>query len=131
MTEIARAAAKWWADQLRQSPIHNNGEGEQSIFLTYAASLLYQPLDTDAIQTFEDRLTEHIARRIERNEHVMLSTDYDPDYELRQVAAAAGVDLGMRLPVKTLMSIYRGVAKVSAGYHAPTVQIYPAESEQP
>lgn len=125
--EIA-VAAKWWSDQLRGTPRHDNGDGPQSAILNWASSGR-EPLPEEKIAAFESALVEglrvHLAGTWRLDDPLVgrglrcVGVDYSPHKVLADAAAKADIDLGGRLPVKTLMWISPGQVQVRAGYGAP------------
>ena len=127
-------AAKWWADQLRQSPTHDNGDGFQSALLALVSNR--EPLLSEAqIALFEQILANKLQVQVDRSDWNpekpelggawrMVSVDYDPCPVLYDAAERVGIDVGYRFPIKTHMWIDPGSVKVAVGYGAREREIY-------
>lgn len=106
----AKAAAKWWADKLRQSPEHDNGDAvANAIAKAYFSSP--DPLPEERISAFQDALENLIIA--DRPEWV--DADYHPDEILESAALQAGIKLGNRLPIKSITYIETGRARQGYG----------------
>lgn len=122
MENEIKAAAKWWADQLRSKPKHDNGDGFHNALMSLLAERI-TPLPESEIQKFQDCLEDVLKK----NEYIYcVSVDYGACGNLASAADAAGINIQDRLPVKTNMWIEPGKVKVSCGYRAPIEVIYEA-----
>ena len=133
--EVA-AAAKWWADQLRHKPVHDNGDVMGSMLATLAAANL-APISDEQIAAFESALASHLQAACEKHWHSddpirggvyrTTATDYAPEGVLVDALQDAGIaDGDLRLPIKTVVWIDPGKVDVACGYGAKPVRIYPA-----
>jgi len=136
--EIA-VAAKWWADQLRDTPKHDNGDAFQSAFATVTASMLKRPT-SEQVERFETELATALSSALGfsgdswREDDPMwasgarvIGVDYHPDQILEDALNAAGIGDGFcLLPFKTLMWIDPNSVNVAQGYGARSEPIYPA-----
>lgn len=121
----AMAAARWWADALRD-PKQDNGDGMFNVLLSLVRS---EPPSDEQLDVF----TAHLARAIDRRMvdtpwMVIIGVDYGPDPILAAAADAAGIRRsGYAFPVKTCMWIKPGVGvTVSCGYRAPDESVWSA-----
>jgi len=121
----AKAAAKWWADQLRGVAPLDNGDASETGTMTYVLAAMLQDVekakqDGAGIDRFEAELAGIIMTQQPRQ----IGVDYHPDYCLAQAAAAAGLPLGMStLPWKTQMIFEGDAVKVACGYGANFIEI--------
>lgn len=120
-TELARRAAKWWADHLRNGAKMDNGATDPSNLMAQSLAGLLQTKErsvrSDAqIQAFEDALY-HRYLGLTGNYERMGDCDYDPCSLLVDAAKEADCDLGMAsLPWKTSMLFRNGRVEVKCGY---------------
>lgn len=135
MEKEIQVAAKWWADQLRTKARQDNGDFMHNAMMAILTRQ-QQPIEKQKGDLFEAKLIELLTK--ERNERQSatnvneyyrngmscLSVDYGADLTLRKAAEEAGVDIDMRLPVKTNMWIEQGKVSVSCGYRAPIEILY-------
>lgn len=140
--EMAKTAAKFWANFLRQQEpiIHDAGmrheqEIEFSMRVTAIGNLLRNQtkVSPDQADIFEHELSQIIQFQIEREgrDYISFGVDYHPDMELRSAAALASFDPEMQFPVKTQMYIHNGQVSVKEGYGAPVRVLYPETEETP
>lgn len=124
----ALAAGKWWGDQLRGKPNQDIGDNglTGAMFAMLTAMTHEETPSTDA-DKFAAAVAEYVSRRLERgDDSITISTDYDPGYELSQIADECGVNIyGGKLPAKTYMWIDSDAVSVSCGYRAPVEHLYP------
>ena len=126
--ETAQKAAKWWADQLRDTAPLDNGDTSFNGAMLSVMAMMLQSVEkakqtTDQIDAFERELANVIEQQDDQY-YVSVSVDYHPDRILQCAAQKAGINLGMTtLPWKTSMSIKQDVVMVSCGYGAPTVTL--------
>lgn len=146
MIDEVKAAARWWADCLRELPAHDVGDENLNIHLLFA-SLSTGSVPPEKADRFEAALVEHLPAFLRAHawdEAVLkgepcwggygriLCTDYGPQGLLAEVAAAVGITGAMlRFPSKTVMWVNPGEVQVARGYRAPPVTIYPAPPETP
>jgi hypothetical protein len=134
--EEVKVAAKWWADQLCQSPNHDAGDLGINTVSLFAASKL-PPLDPIQIAQFEEFLQQEIEqyllascswnpdRPLFGSYHRVVATDYGPDPILGEALKAANIQApSLRLPIKTVMWIDPGKVSVASGYRAKEVILY-------
>lgn len=135
----AEAAAKWWADQLRNETPHQAGEPALSAMINKVTMMSTNPVEDNQAARFEAKLTELIQQSIDEREAnggwypgytqaVFLATDYHPDDRLA-AAAHAGLIPHLRLPMKTLMRIEKDVVMVMPGHAAEWVTVWPVASD--
>lgn len=141
--EVA-CAAKWWASQLKSTPLQDNGDLMQTMLATIAAGREI-PLQNELVDRFERWLAFSLQwrfthkqwpgdgspswRRIEPNFGSFNRTiynDYGPDEWLIVAAKLAGIPgrLSNRFPIKTCMWINPGEVKVRLGYGSEEKVIY-------
>lgn len=120
-----RAAAKWWADQLRNGTTMLTGSKEHDSLLQMKHSMIPK-LDEDIIQKFEECLKIEIneQRQFSDKSEFSLWTDYGASTYLRTAAEKSGFDPAGRFPVKTTMFITNSYVEVSRGYGQPFELIY-------
>jgi hypothetical protein len=129
MEREARTAAKWWADQLRDQPQHDNGDALGSAFAGLVAARL-PPLTYEQIAAFEQHLCAGLLVLLKADTwdetdpgrggyFRTVAVDYDPDPLLTGAARQAGFKADLRLPIKTVMWINPGEVSVACGYGAP------------
>lgn len=102
----AQIIANWWTDQLRKAapPRIDNGEIKDKEFDAMAELMglprpaANQGISDDQLKTFKRCLTWILLRE----EDFDISVDYDPDGWLLEAAEVAGIDLGYKLPIKTV-----------------------------
>jgi hypothetical protein len=131
-----KIAAKWWADQLRQQPKHDAGDATINAMHVWAMSVHKVSFSEEQITAFENALADAIQTHISNTNKQSTTTwyglfvdvDYHPDALLDFAARKAGIDIYMRLPIKTTMSIDPGCVKVAAGYRAQFQVIYPVQN---
>lgn len=125
--EVAKKAARWWADQLRGRAILDNGDySTQGVMTTFLANMCQEEekkhQTPEQIDAFERELEQAILGY--NDEYFTLSVDYHPDHILILAAERAGITLGMTtLPWKTHMTFDEGNIQVACGYGASFVQL--------
>lgn len=135
MEQQIDAVAQWWADQLRHTPMHDNGDALQTIMMTTLASSIRRkhPVSDVQIEVFKMVVKEELQKP-ENSQYlrgIAFGTDYQPDGILQTALDAAAITDGeSRLPVKTVTIIGDGEARVKNGYGAPIQVIYPHGSDQ-
>jgi len=123
--ELARKAAKWWADQLRNGAKLDNGDPSTTGVMTMMMGLLNQQhaaaeRTPEQEQAFEDALTEILLALDDQHARWGFGVDYHPGGILQDAAEQAGIDVDMCcLPWKTHMHFEDGEVKVACGYAAP------------
>ena len=128
INERAAFAAAWWSRHLQTPPAMDNGTNQNAL-LTFAASR-QSPLTPDQISAFGDALYGIIARHLNHpSNRLSLDVDYDADMLLEEAAAAAGISLAYRLPIKTYMHITETSIMTAQGYRAELVTLW-KRSEQ-
>ena len=126
--ERAAFAAAWWASHLAAPPAMDNGTNQNAL-LTLAARR-QPPLTPDQISDFQYALYGIIARHLDhRSNRLSLDVDYDADMLLEEAAAAAGISLAFRLPIKTYMHITETGIMTAQGYGSQLVTLW-KRSEQ-
>lgn len=132
-----KCAAAWWANKLREEPLHDNGDHFQSELITSAARRRPRPSE-EQIRRFEAKLAELIALQpgfgddmwdtkdpIRAGAYRGLHVDYHPTKEMEIAAEDAGIrGIEFLLPIKTNMFIDPGSVRVGCGYKTPLVEIY-------
>ena len=128
INERAAVAAEWWTSHLQTPPAMDNGTSQNAL-LTLAAS--YQsPLTPDQISDFQYALYGIIAQHLDHpRNRLSLDVDYDADMLLEEAAAAAGISLAFRLPIKTYMWITEASIMTAQGYGSQLVTLW-QRSEQ-
>jgi len=126
--EIA-VAAQWWADLLKEEPLHENGDGYQTAWLTTIARQHAKRPTDEQIQKFKEALEAQLSEGDGKQRFV--NVDYHPCEELEAAALCAGIkDYDFLLPCKTRMWIRPGSVLVSKGYGAKEVEIFaPASTD--
>lgn len=125
--EMAKKAAKWWADQLRGDAKLDNGDNNP---LTLGLALMCQDaekknLDLGLVDKFESELSNALAATNIKS----IGTDYGPCVFLQDIADKVGLKLGMTsLPWKTMMLFSENTVKVSCGYRAAFEIIFVEEN---
>lgn len=125
--QIIKIAADWWADQLRTPPVHDVGDANlNDKFNTYHVKP--ELLPEEAIEAFSHNIRTLLKFYFENPEHevskmafgfddyVCLEVDYHPKLILR---ACMPDQLEGRLPLKTIMKVYKNRVEVKKGYGAP------------
>jgi hypothetical protein len=121
--EMANAAAKWWADKLRNGCHFDNGDssetGAVSMLLgLMLADTLAEKRTPEQVDAFEVALAQSIAQLDVWQECMGFGVDYHPDRILSDAANAAGIVVDGALPWKTHMNFMDGKATVREGYGA-------------
>jgi len=120
--EMAKVAAKWWADRLRESTKLDNADPSETGALTFMMAKILQSKmaekrTLEQIQLFEDVL----YKKLLDYDYYWIGIDYHPIKIFVEAAKEAGFELSMScLPWKTNMYFgENGEIKVSYGYGAP------------
>lgn len=119
---MAKVAAKWWADQLRGNAKLDNGDPSETGAMTcMMASVLQSRSATKRTPEDIDRFEETLYRKLLETTHFTIGVDYNPCGTLVDAAKEAGCYLGMScLPWKTDMFFRTDDSiQVSLGYGAP------------
>lgn len=127
-----RAAAKWWADLLRQGEVkQDNGDDDPTgqALSNMASRSASKRLTPEAIDKFEESLYENLITSeysgIRRG--MGWGVDYHPCSDLERACQSAGLGDGfMLLPIKTMCFIEIGRVQVRYGYGSPLETIYEA-----
>ncbi len=126
--DLARKAAKWWADHMRQGFIPDNGARDKSNVMAQGLALMLQEQEAksrtaDGVQLFEDKLA-NIFEKATAQTYLLASVDYNPCHVLADAAQQAGINIGMAsLPWKTSMTYRDERVYVKAGYGAPLEEL--------
>ncbi len=126
--DLARKAAKWWADHMRHGFIPDNGARDKSNIMAQGLAAMLQVQEAkmrtaEGVQTFEDKLAG-IFENMPTQTYHLASVDYGPCHVLDDAAKQAGINLGMAsLPWKTSMTYRDGRVYVKPGYGAPSVEL--------
>jgi hypothetical protein len=131
----AMTAANWWGDKLRgkgrrsyaeeaglygdDSPVTRGSMAEAVLDVRQIIDM--STVEPGSVESFVAATYQYVLNRLERDPTygVTLSTDYGPEYELREILTSAGVSIGgSALPLKTQMWIRKGSVRVSEGYGA-------------
>jgi hypothetical protein len=146
----AKAAARWWGDQIRQGEhydtvpyvIHDEPtRGEEQMRRAMAAHMETQrnPVPEKKIKRFQrilamliDTKMRDVGDGFTRDEPYDLDIGFDhhPTVELEFAARTAKLPLTATFPGKTHMSIRPGLVTCSNGYDAPARTIYQDPSRQ-
>lgn len=121
---IAKYAAKWWADKIGGNAIHDNGDDTFGSVLAglLADSMIKKP-SVEQLESYRALLAKEILKVLEKRGAMSLSCDYSPDGILIEAAKASGIELA-NYPWKTNMRIDDNKIRVSEGYGAPYALIY-------
>ena len=127
-TEMAKAAAKWWRQQL-ESPKFDNGDqsnGGGLVLMMAIMNAAHNEPEDAQLDKFEQVLFQHIMSKTPR----YLDVDYGPGMILGEAADASGVSTA-RFPWKTVMWLdyENNTLNARCGYGAPTVSIFPADEQ--
>jgi hypothetical protein len=99
------AAACWWGDYLRRGQ-QAQDLGDAGLNALPEAGRRLPPLPAERVASFEVVLAEILQREYdERGGCVGMVLDYWPHPLLEEAAERAGIDLTLRLPFKTTMTI--------------------------
>ena len=136
--EMARTMAQWWGNQIGGNAHHDNGDHDNlaSVFAGLLADTMNEQADKSQIEKFVDILTEKIFEQAEENQYALshhLYCDYGPSKFLSDAAKEAGISSN-NFPWKTGMGIWENEdgteeVRVSEGYRAPWIKIWPKEGE--
>ena len=130
--EMAKVAAKWWADRLRGGAKLDNADPSETGAMTFMMgkmlqSSMAQKRTLEQIQLFEDIL----HKKLLDYDYFWIGVDYHPIEIFIEAAKEAGFQLGMScLPWKTNMYFgENGEIKVSYGYGATPKTILESRKE--
>jgi len=112
MVEIHEAAAKLWADKLRDGFSIDTGDVELSKEISKMAAENRQVTNVE-IDAFEQRLSEAIAQHLVSKNELFLTVDYEPEGLLKKAFGQS--DIG-QLPIKSRMWVYRDYLVYGFGY---------------
>ena len=124
------AVVNWWVNEIglgakRDIGLSNSeSDGIAAVLMLMAASQEQSPTDEN-IEAFKKALSSFVEERLDKNEDIILSTDYTPDYMWNDILRECEIS-GTFFPMKTTMWISNGKVKVSAGHAAASKTIYPA-----
>lgn len=126
-----RAAAKWWADQLRDQQPSTAGDFMIDAMMAWAGKS--EPkVDDEQADRFEGALRVQVSglfanKPLDKRYPEILDVDYDPDRHLRSALLSAGLGRGLcPLPIKTLMWITPDEVRVRRGYGAAEQVVWAA-----
>ena len=128
--DMAKTAAKWWADHLRNGAPLDNGDPSPTGGMAMIVGLMLQAnrskgRDPIVVDRFEEELSQHILKD-EYTQRCGIHVDYSPGGTLQDAAERAGLELGMTdLPWKTNMWFRDGEISVAVGYGSPPSVLYP------
>ena len=100
MEKIARIAAEWMLEQLKQPEFDN----DDISLASELAEGLVEPITEEMGKKYIEVLSEKIIEELKKNNRCELFIDYDPDKILTDAAVAAGIDI-YDYPWKTRVSI--------------------------
>ena len=131
--EAARMAAKWWADQLRNGYVDDNGDHGPNGMMGQVLSSMVQAsrrhlYTKEAVDKFEGLLAE-LIQATAHGYRLVLDVDYHPGPLLYESLEGAGLPTSFGLPCKTTMIIMGAEIKVSAGYGAPYTTLGATEDQ--
>jgi len=121
--DAIKVAAKWWADQLRETTFDNGVPEHNAMMAMIQARML--PISEETIQNFQGKLETAIMGM----DWPVLSVDYHPDQILIEIGESVGIDVEYRLPWKTSMIIRDDLVEVGKGYATPYKTIYKRRNE--
>lgn len=131
--EMAKVAAKWWADRLRDGAKLDNADPSQAGGMAFMMgkmlqSKMAQKRSLEQVQLFEDIL----YRKLLDYDEFWIGIDYNPWGIFIESAEEAGFELSMScLPWKTNMYFERsGEVKVSYGYGGDIKTILEPQSSE-
>jgi hypothetical protein len=132
VSEESKAAAKWWADQLRDGVQHIDAGTDPAVLTARVIAKAVSAAITDiSIDTFE----KNLARRIEAMEPGFvgkrLSVDYDPDRVLAAAARSAGLGPETPFPWKTSMTITPGKVEAGGPHTGSLLTVFPKAVDSP
>ena len=124
-------AAKWWAEVLNSSPFYQSGDSWQDILLSFIPWSKAPRRELDLFRTkLESTMKEKFCSSWDSKRPRfggalrVVGVDYEPDLLLSEAGLAAGIDISLRLPVKTVMWVNPGEVRVAIGYRAPIKVVY-------
>jgi hypothetical protein len=99
------AAARWWADYLRGGQ-QAQGDGDDTLTAMSEVGRRLEPLSVERVDRFEAILAGLLQREYRAWDGcVGMRLEYWPHPLLEQAAERAGIDLTLRLPFKTSMTV--------------------------
>ena len=124
--EVARAAASWWARQLRDdNPDVDNGDLMQSALGSLNRKNALDGVTPEQVTEFEENLVKTLLDEEIRGMDRYIACDYGPPAILAEAAEDAGIEsVGSVFPWKTGMWIEENRVLVSEGYGADREEIY-------
>ena len=123
INERAAFAAEWWTSHLQAPPAMDNGTSLNPRITRNARR--QSPLTPDQISAFEEALYGINAQHLDHpRNRLSLDVDYQADMLLEEAAAAAGISLAFRLPVKTYMHITETGIMTAQGYGSQLVTVW-------
>ena len=129
-----KAAAKWWADQMRHPKSSTSGDDMIDMMTMWAQSQQKENA-AEEIDRFESELAKLIAEDVELERWAKwgpcISVDYGPDLMLHTALNAAGIPNAMALPIKTVMWVNEGKITVRRGYRADEKVVWTADPLTP
>lgn len=128
--DMIMAAADWWTKAISNPKFDNGDDSPQGGMAMVLANMAHQSKSDAGLEKFRETFVRRMKTEAEdgRAPHVV-GVDYGPDSWLSSVAQEAGIATGITdWPWKTSMHLGDGKVTVRAGYHAPSEQIFPAES---
>lgn len=131
--DVARAAAEWWAQKLREDdPKVDNGDAMQSALGSVNRERALEGVSDEQIDDFEDFLTEMLLHEEIRGKDRYIKCDYGPHPMLAEAAEEVGIEnVRSAFPWKTGMWIETDRVLVSEGYHSDREEIYSTDEWPP
>lgn len=127
---IAKYAAKWWADKIGGNTIHDNGDDSfGSMLAGFLADSMIKKPTFDQLEKYRGILANKIVESLKKDGDLWLSCDYRPDVILTEAAKEADIQLD-NYPWKTNMKIYNNQIMVSEGYGKPLFVVYSEEESE-
>lgn len=127
-SEAAKIGAKWWTDQIRESPPQNVGGFTVSTLAEWSKVVVGKLalLTEQKLSVFQSRLETNLLNLLDKSDWLeddpmqgfgsrIIEVDYDPSKELLDAIEAANIS-DLLLPLKTMMWLDPDSVKVSLGY---------------
>ncbi len=130
--EYYQAAARWWADIVRNvkpdyfSVVEEESELRRAIMETRLSKAIEATPTDEMIDRFEMRLSEHIRDWGKRCKVMRISVGDYTDSNLKMIAEETGISLD-RFPSKITMWIEKGNVSASIGVPVPTEIVFPVD----